>query len=420
MNAARGNGPRSTVFWARWGFFIVAGVLGALLVVSTVSSYLGSRALLGTLEAGQRASVEQALRANLGEVGRPPTPEKVGRAFAAAEPLGLRYLALLGPEGEVSIEVGESVAPNPIKSEGPARVGDRMRFVGTVHRGPPKRPHPEDRLGSGSRAPRGHRPPKGPPPRFVLEVETSYARELQLRSARDATIGLAVSVALILGAFVFGRLATRTERIATELRDQRELASLGEMSAVLAHELRNPLASMKGNAELLAEGLVGDERRGRQAQRVYEAAARLERLTEDLLDFVRAGKVHRELCEPRALCRRAIEASGVADVHIEDSRAPDQWQLDEDRLMQALVNLLRNADQANEGGATVEVKLSSEAGDLVFEVRDHGAGVPSEEREHIFEPFVTTREDESSCDRIPKAGRYSDSKLRGPEPCPEC
>lgn len=163
------------------------------------------------------------------------------------------------------------------------------------------------------------------------------------------------------------------------------------MSAVLAHELRNPLASMKGNAELLAEGLAGDQRRGAQAKRVYEAAARLERLTENLLDFVHAGKVNRAESAPKSLCRRAAHASGVEDVIIDDIGAPEVWNLDEDRMMQALLNLLRNAGQASAEAGPVELRVAYEGGLLVFEIRDHGEGVADEDRERIFEPFVTTR-----------------------------
>ena len=406
-------GPRSQVFWARWGFFVVAGVLGALLVVSTLTSYLNSRELLGTIEQGQRVAVEQSLRASLPRRGTRIDQEQLQAAFEVAEPLGLRYVALLNRDGVAEYEVGEPLGSGPARADGQSRFGDRMRVVGPVHVGPPRfgarRRGGEPGPGPMLAPPPGQGPPPGPPPmppgagsfdgppseplppaRFLIEVEMSAARALEVRSMRDATIGLAVSVALMLGAFVFGRLATRTERIANELRNQRELATLGEMSAVLAHELRNPLAAMKGNAELLAEGLRDDERRARQAQRVYEGAARLERLTEDLLDFVRAGKVERLIQSPKQLARRAADAAGLERVEIDDAGAPESWALDEDRVMQALVNLLRNAGQASEG-KPVELKVTRESGHLVYEIRDHGPGVAPEDRDRIFEAFVTTR-----------------------------
>src|SRR5205823_6260317 len=79
------------------------------------------------------------------------------------------------------------------------------------------------------------------------------------------------------------------EATAQRLAQSRPLSSLGEMSAVLAHEIRNPLASLKGHAQLVAEGAASDARLAPRADRVVREATRLERLIDELLTFARTG-----------------------------------------------------------------------------------------------------------------------------------
>src|SRR5439155_21048299 len=121
---------------------------------------------------------------------------------------------------------------------------------------------------------------------------------------------------------------------------ERRLASLGEMSAVLAHEIRNPLASLKGNAQLLAAMLPADDKPRAKADRVVDEALRLEQLTSDLLAFVRTGELQRAAVDPAQLVREA--AAGLA-VEVDGTGAPRAWSLDAARMRQVVVNLLDNA-----------------------------------------------------------------------------
>jgi two-component system sensor histidine kinase HydH len=153
------------------------------------------------------------------------------------------------------------------------------------------------------------------------------------------------------------------------------------MSAVLAHEIRNPLASLKGNAQLLAQ--AAPEAMKPKAERVVDEAVRLEKLTSDLLAFVRTGELSRDAVDPAALVREA--SSGLA-VEIDAADAPPTWSLDAARMREVMVNLLDNAVAA---GLPVRAAVRREAGRLVLEVIDHGPGVPAGDRERIFEPFFT-------------------------------
>jgi two-component system sensor histidine kinase HydH len=171
-------------------------------------------------------------------------------------------------------------------------------------------------------------------------------------------------------------------------RDRR-LASLGEMAAVLAHEIRNPLASMKGHAQLLTERLPEDTPEGEKAARVVREVVRLEELTSDLLAFIRSEQMTRGEEDPRRILEAAAEDVGAERLELDMETAPSSWPLDGRLLRQALANLLRNALQASPGGAKAAVAV--EGDELVFRVLDRGDGVPPEARERIFEPFFTTR-----------------------------
>ena len=100
----------------------------------------------------------------------------------------------------------------------------------------------------------GRRPPRPPPmPLLLIEFEPLMARAAQDRALRNLVGTLLASAVLLLAAAVLWRLSVRAERAEVKLAEDRHLAQMGTMSAVLAHEIKNPLASLKGHAQLLAE-----------------------------------------------------------------------------------------------------------------------------------------------------------------------
>ena len=222
-----------------------------------------------------------------------------------------------------------------------------------------------------------------------MEVEPSQANALRETSTITLGIG-ALAAASLLGVAIV--LLLREARRAREERareHERRLATLGEMSAVLAHEIKNPLASLKGNAQLLSQMLAkalpeGDKPRTK-AERVVEETIRLEKLTNDLLRFVKTGGIQREKVDPAAVVREAAASVNV-DVVVSTESAPKTWSLDAARIREVVINLVDNAVAA---GPPVEVRVSKRDKQLVIEVEDRGPGVPEEDREKIFEPFHT-------------------------------
>jgi len=161
------------------------------------------------------------------------------------------------------------------------------------------------------------------------------------------------------------------------------------MSAVLAHEIRNPLASLKGNAQLLERALPQGDRTRTKAELLVAEAVRLETLTNDLLDFARAGELQPTDVDPAALFREAAAGLGEERIELITEHAPSRWRLDATQMRQVLVNLLQNALQSSDQPVTARVARDGD--ELVFEVRDRGPGIHAEDLPRVFEPFFTRK-----------------------------
>ncbi len=303
---------------------------------------------------------------------------------------GLRYLAVLGPGGRLRAEAGTSLDPStvvplpgPPREPPDRRVGRRWRIYTPLPARLQPGPNADGMLPG---------PPPGMPPPFVLELEPSAGSALRREATRSLVVGLTSSLALIALALLLGRWVRHHDRVTARHAHDRRLAALGEMSAVLAHEIRNPLASLKGHAQLLVENLDGDERaRDRaKAARVVDEAIRLERLTNDLLEFARTGRIERMTCSPAEVLAAAAAPLDGARIAIDDSGAPARWSLDGGRMAQVLTNLLANALDAAPKTA-VAATVTVDGGRLIYRIRDRGPGLPPGGLARLTEPFLTTR-----------------------------
>lgn len=188
------------------------------------------------------------------------------------------------------------------------------------------------------------------------------------------------------------------ERVAAAERRQLELqhlAHIGKMSAVLAHEIRNPLGTIKGFAQLLEEQATPAQRDFLQP--ILQETARLEGLVKDLLLYGRpaqpvARPVHSlELAGTlKAHLRQAVESGKV---RLETEVADVTFECDPNLLEQALLNLLRNSTEAlqEHGGGTIRLALEAGDRELVWRVQDDGPGLSDEARRRLYEPFFTSK-----------------------------
>ena len=356
---------------------VVTFVLIGIALLATVWTTRGSVIEASdAVQRGQALAIEQAVRADLANLEGPPTPADLAAILADHRDDGLRYIARVDKSGLV----GQAGTPLGIGGgELPANRGNRMPEVGGRLR---LQVRPFRRLRDGARQWRA-----------IVEVEPVQAREL--REAASLTLGIgAIAAGFLLTVAIFlvrrESLRVREER---ERERERRLASLGEMSAVLAHEIKNPLASLKGNAQLLKSMLAaaGDQPLGdkpkAKAERVVDEALRLEALVQDLLEFVRTGEIHRLKVDPASVVREAALSASPACEVVTDG-APRTWALDAGRIREVIVNLVENATHA---GPPVRVTVRAEQRRLVIEVADHGPGIPEEDREKVFEPFFTAK-----------------------------
>ncbi len=196
---------------------------------------------------------------------------------------------------------------------------------------------------------------------------------------------------------------TREATLERELAESRNLASLGQMAATVAHELRNPLGAIQGFADLLHRDLAGQPALRRQAERILRGVEGANRIVSDLLEYTRPVAPHRlpvalaNLLDESLAAWRAGASSperAAADLVV-DPDLPDCL-CDARLLQQALQNLYANAVQAMDGGGTffVRARAAGPAGRpdrLRIVVRDTGCGLGADEVARIFQPFYTTR-----------------------------
>ncbi len=366
---------------ARAALVAVPLVMAAALTATVVTSYENVRHVLNTVTQSQADRLFRGMRGLLHSADE-ATAAELDRILEEHHEEGLRFVAVFDGERHVIASAGTSLGDiselaGELGGAEPRRGVDLGRRVRMIWQPPPRDHHGE--------------PDHPAPPALVYEFEPLAANELRAGALQTLGIGGAVSLILVVTAAGLWRLTLRAERV-KEARDRdRRLAALGELAAVISHEIRNPLTSMKGHAQLLAENLPAGSRDRDKAERVVREAIRLENLTTDLLSLVRTERVERRDVEPARLLREAVESMDGARVELDLAAAPPLWSLDPEKLHQVLTNLLRNAVQASSAGEPPVASIAVEQGRLVFTVRDHGEGIPAGEEERIFEPFYTTR-----------------------------
>lgn len=191
-----------------------------------------------------------------------------------------------------------------------------------------------------------------------------------------------------------GRLIEEKIVLERQLARQENLAALGEAAATLAHEIKNPLSSIKTLARLMREDAGVAESHGQDLEFIESEVDRLDRAVRQLLGFARANQQLNEDVDLAAVVREVCEVVGrqsrAARVEVRCEAPPGMVVRDSNRELwqQVLLNLVLNAAQASPEGGVVEVRAA--AGSIT--VMDHGPGIPVEMRERIFDPFFTTKQ----------------------------
>ena len=195
----------------------------------------------------------------------------------------------------------------------------------------------------------------------------------------------------------------RLEQAQAEARRSERLAALGQLSAGLAHEIRNPLGVIKGSAEMLIQKLQASDELSRElAGYISTEVNRLSALVTEFLDFARPLRAQLQPGDLTAVLERALEIVAYrwkgkpVRVERDYTSGLPPVPLDESLCEQAFLNLVQNAYEAMEdhgGTLRVEARLAThdDRNGVQLVLADTGPGIPDELREEIFNPFVTTK-----------------------------
>jgi two-component system sensor histidine kinase HydH len=242
--------------------------------------------------------------------------------------------------------------------------------------------------------------------REALEQGTPVIeQEMECRFADGQPVPVSISAARIVneeGGFVGHLLILRdlgeVRRLQQEIRRQEKLAALGSLSAGVAHEIRNPLSSIKGLAAYFgAKFPTGSEDR-QAADVMIGEVERLNRVVSELLEFARPSDLNFQTAEVNAILEHSLKLiqpdAAAQGVRVDFQPGPGlaASPLDPDRFVQALLNLYLNALQAMAPGGVLTVRSGpGPGGGPRVEIQDTGTGIPPEEREKIFDPYFTTK-----------------------------
>jgi signal transduction histidine kinase len=211
------------------------------------------------------------------------------------------------------------------------------------------------------------------------------------------------------GFWLARRWLQRLERSERAALHAEQLAALGHLAAGMAHELHNPITSIKMlvQAALTGNGFGGSEEMhsyaepvlsGRDLTVLDEEVTRLEGLIRSFLDFARPPRPERRMVDVTALLQQALEpiavraaAAGV-NIGFERTLPAIRHEVDPGQFRQVVLNLVLNALDAVKRGGRIDVALGRERdGDLVLQVADNGCGLPAELGPQIFDPFITSK-----------------------------
>jgi signal transduction histidine kinase len=205
----------------------------------------------------------------------------------------------------------------------------------------------------------------------------------------------------IVGAIEISRDITKEINMQKAMMLQEKMASIGRLSAGVAHEINNPLTTILTTAMLLQEDLDCDDPLYEELKAISDETLRCRKIVKGLLDFARQNKPEKKLNDINAIVSESVmltkKQAAFTDVTVAPKLTADipLLRVDKGQIQQALINLIINAAEASRAGDTVEVTTHLNRIDCMaeVEVRDNGTGMSEETVARIFDPFFTLKED---------------------------
>jgi two-component system sensor histidine kinase PilS (NtrC family) len=201
---------------------------------------------------------------------------------------------------------------------------------------------------------------------------------------------------------------TEIKRLQEQVELKKRLSALGEMSAGLAHEMRNFMGTIMGFARLLSKKFETDDPKQRMVEAILSELQAMDRLMDDLLSYARTTDLNLSPMELEPLLRRValqeLNQAGEPKPKLTISILPDlpRVKLDEIQARQAFTNLIQNAIEAMPHGGDLRVMVGVRSSgpaasmrstkEVEIAISDTGVGIPKDRTERIFLPFFTTKE----------------------------
>ncbi len=190
----------------------------------------------------------------------------------------------------------------------------------------------------------------------------------------------------VLGFFVFGRRRVVVRQSGEDLL---------ELARALAHEVRNPLNTIKMNLQLMSEEIGDDEKFAARLARVEEELSRLDRILKSFLDYSRLPSPDFRRTDINDVVRRAVDVMRARCDNVEiQLRVADNLpaiKVDAALVAQVLHNLLQNAIEASQEGGAIVVETMKTATGVAISVADKGKGIPPELLDKVFKPYFSTK-----------------------------
>jgi signal transduction histidine kinase len=194
----------------------------------------------------------------------------------------------------------------------------------------------------------------------------------------------------------FNAMCGSIQEAREELIRQERISTIGRLSSSIVHDLRNPLASIYGGAEMMMDGHLSEAQLHRVAGNIYRSSRAINDLLQELVDVSRGRTQAPELCRLSEVVAAAsdTQASPAEQQGVRIDAAIDpsiELPLERARIERVFLNLIGNALEAMPNGGCVEIRAERNADCVLVRVDDTGPGIPASVRKHLFHPFVSDR-----------------------------
>lgn len=196
-------------------------------------------------------------------------------------------------------------------------------------------------------------------------------------------------------ALTFNAMSGSIQSAREELIRRERISTIGQLSSSIVHDLRNPLASIYGGAEMMMDGNLSPDQLQRLAGNIYRSSRVIKEMLQELVDVSRGRILAPETCRLSEIIGAAIDiqAPAAAECGVTIQAAVDsliELPLERARMERVFLNLISNAIEAMPSGGRISISAEQRGESILVDVNDNGPGIPEAVRSRLFQPFVTS------------------------------